>query len=183
MTRCGFILSACSKIFSNDVSHNTVTWSASNCFPANLSARNLIWCALSSPLTYSTRRFVNFNMVCKTSVLLPIPGSPPNSVILPGTSPPPKTRFNSVSSMLSLGSSIVEISLRFIGLLFAEVIPPNMVAAPPWRTSLKVFHWPQLGHLPIHLALSCPQFSHTYATFSFAIDLFTLCLRKDNTKM
>jgi hypothetical protein len=35
--------------------------------------------------------------------------------------------------------------------------------------SLKVFHWPQAGHLPIHFGDSCPQLEHTYAVLSFAI--------------
>ena len=37
------------------------------------------------------------------------------------------------------------------------------------RISLKVFHCPQLGHLPIHLGESCPQLLQTYAILSFAI--------------
>ena len=38
-------------------------------------------------------------------VLLPIPGSPPNRTILPGTKPPPNTRFSSLSCMSMRGSS------------------------------------------------------------------------------
>lgn len=41
--------------------------------------------------------------------------------------------------------------------------------AEPKFISLNVFHWPQLGHLPIHLADSCPQLLHTYAVLVFAI--------------
>ena len=37
--------------------------------------------------------------------------------------------------------------------------------------SRKVFHCPQLGHLPIHFVDSCPQLSQTYAILSFAIIL------------
>jgi hypothetical protein len=43
--------------------------------------------------------------------------------------------------------------------------------------SLNVFHLPHAGHFPIHLGDSCPQFSHTYATLSFAI-LFVFMLQK-----
>jgi hypothetical protein len=32
-----------------------------------------------------------------------------------------------------------------------------------------VFHRPQAGHLPIHLADSCPQFSQPYAVLSFIV--------------
>jgi hypothetical protein len=37
------------------------------------------------------------------------------------------------------------------------------------RISLNVFHCPHAGHLPIHFALSCPQFEQTYAILSFAM--------------
>lgn len=37
------------------------------------------------------------------------------------------------------------------------------------RNSLNVFHCPQLGHLPIHFGLSCPQLLQTKAILSFAI--------------
>ena len=119
-----------------------------------------------------------------------MPGSPPSRVMLPGTIPPPSTRFSSSSIISIRGSSTAEISFRFIGLASAsECCPPNMVAAPPclmvmpallaacdpesaaMRISLKVFHCPQLGHLPIHLALSCPQLLQTYAILSFAITI------------
>ena len=128
-------------------------------------------------------------MVCSVSVLLPIPGSPPNKVILPCTIPPPSTRFSSSSCISIRGSSWAEISRSFMGWAAPSEArtPPNIVAAPPclivmpafraaWvpvspaiRISLKVFHCPQLGHLPIHLADSCPQLLQTYAILSFAI--------------
>ena len=38
-------------------------------------------------------------------------------------------------------------------------------------SSLNVFQCPQLGHLPIHFADSCPQSEHTYTVLSFAIFL------------
>ncbi len=38
------------------------------------------------------------------------------------------------------------------------------------RNSLKVFHCPQEGHLPIHLVLSCPQLSQTYMILSLGIE-------------
>ena len=127
-------------------------------------------------------------MVCRVSVLFPMPGSPPSRVMLPGTIPPPSTRFSSSSIISMRGSSIEEMSRNFIGLAsLSECCPPNMVAAPPCLMvmpaffaacdpesaailiSLNVFHCPQLGHLPIHLALSCPQLLQTYAILSLAI--------------
>ena len=40
---------------------------------------------------------------------------------------------------------------------FAAILPVSAAM----RISLNVFHCPQLGHLPIHLADSCPQLLHT----------------------
>jgi len=39
----------------------------------------------------------------------------------------------------------------------------------PKFISLKVFHCPQLGHLPIHFVDSCPQLLQTYAVLVFAM--------------
>jgi hypothetical protein len=80
-------------------------------------------------------------------------------------------------------------SFRRTGALPFDARPLRMVAAA-WRAanvplslvmriSLKVFHWPQLGHFPTHLGDSCPQFSHTYAVLSLAI-IFILYGCKDN---
>ena len=49
------------------------------------------------------------------SVLLPMPGSPPKRMSDPGTIPPPKTRFNSTSVVLSRGVLAVSISDIFKG--------------------------------------------------------------------
>jgi hypothetical protein len=75
------------------------------------------------------------------------------------------------------GSSCDDISFSRSTLFWRSCRPADAaadVATACFRVSatfisLNVFHWPQLGHLPIHLAYSCPQFSQTYITFSFAI--------------
>lgn len=120
-------------------------------------------------------------MVCKVRVDLPMPGSPPSSTKLPGTSPPPNTRFSSVSRVSIRGSSCVEMSFSDTARAFAAALerPPKSVWAAvvaaaealsaAIRISLNVFHLPQLGHLPIHFADSCPHSLHTYAILSFAI--------------
>src|SRR5574344_1280057 len=111
-------------------------------------------------------------MVCKVSVLLPIPGSPPNRTMEPGTSPPPSTRLSSASCISMRGSSLAEISCRNSGRFFfcasmaertdiaADFAACEPVSLEP-RIALNVFHCPQLGHLPIHLDDSCPQLSQT----------------------
>lgn len=122
---------------------------------------------------------------------LPMPGSPPSRVMLPGTIPPPSTRFS--SSSISIDTSGLLIHSRNIlqihrlgirvGVLPTKhgsspatlmVIPALLAACDPesaaMRISLKVFHCPQLGHLPIHSALSRPQLLQTYI-LSFAITI------------
>ena len=46
---------------------------------------------------------------------------------------------------------------------------PNLGEELSTRISLKVFHCPHEGHLPIHFGDSWPQLEHTYAILSFAI--------------
>ena len=180
ITRSGALSLIWSNIFSMLVSHNTDTLSFLP--PSMRSARILSWCALSSPLTYSTSRSGIRMMVCSVSVLLPMPGSPPNRIMLPGTSPPPSTRFSSSSCMSMRGASLVGISFSNMALLrepipclrtaltsFAALRALCCPASLAMRISLKVFHCPHDGHLPIHLADSCPQLSQTYAILSFAI--------------
>jgi len=81
--------------------------------------------------------------------------------------------------MFILGSSFEDISRSNSGLFlsffmdFLTVVAADLAAREPVSLailiSLKVFHWPHEGHLPIHFADSCPQFEQTYAILSFAI--------------
>ena len=61
------------------------------------SARILTWAADSSPQTSRTARpeAATRSRTCRSSVDLPIPGSPPTSTSEPGTMPPPSTRSSS----------------------------------------------------------------------------------------
>ena len=56
---------------------------------------------------------------------------------------------------------------RFRAAFRAACVPVSLDT----RISLKVFHCPQAGHLPIHLGDSCPQFSQTNIVLSFAMEL------------
>ena len=73
----------------------------------NLSARNFICDALSSPAIYKIflPRLANCPEICSNKVDLPIPGSPPINTMEPGTIPPPRTRLNSSLSVLMRGVS------------------------------------------------------------------------------
>ena len=55
--------------------------------------------------------------VCKVSVDLPIPGSPPNNTRLPGTNPPPSTRLSSSSGVQIRAPSCDDISFNLKGRL------------------------------------------------------------------
>src|SRR6186713_2191072 len=108
--------------------------------------------------------FLSSSAFCRKRVLLPMPGSPPTSTSEPGTIPPPNTRFNSPSGVNSLSSSLLVTSERFT--IFSErlfsffsscqLIFLNGTSFCTF-SSTNVFHCPQLGHLPAHLADSYPQ--------------------------
>ncbi len=126
------------------------------------SARIFICCALSSPDTYSTRDG-KFIAICRTSVLFPMPGSPPISINSPGTMPPPNTRsssslavverFISDSSTLLSGTAVT--SVKIFPVLCAcdkaDALSTTIVS------SVYVFHSPHCGHRPTHFGLSAPH--------------------------
>ena len=138
--------------------------SASRCTPSASSpsrcARRATCCADSSPDTYSTLRFFAIRAtVCSSSVDLPMPGSPPNKITAPSTSPPPSTRSSSPMPVGSRGTSAavtLESSCTCV-----------VSAAHDWKRaffgsgaampSCKVFHSPQCGHLPCHLGTVPPH--------------------------
>ena len=140
-----------------------------------LSALSFICSSDSSPDTYSTLPyfFAMFEAACIIIVDLPIPGSPEISVREPLTIPPPRTLSNSPIPVLILCfSPPVSISMS----LFAFACLPG-AAADRRRLSLSsvsctfisviVFHSPQNGHCPDHLALSPPHSVHIYTVFAF----------------
>lgn len=182
-TNCGCASRMQAKMLSSEVSQRIVTWPISLAPLSMRSARILIWCGLSSPDTYITSTPCILRMVCSVRVDLPMPGSPPMSTRLPGTSPPPNTRLSSASRVSILGSSCAEISLSGIGRaspwcrlrwalrVWAAALAAIVPLSAAILISLNVFHRPQLGHLPIHLGDSCPHSEHTYAILSFAISV------------
>ena len=113
------------------------------------------------------------SMFWSMSVDFPIPGSPPIRVREPATRPPPSARLSYSLGICMRGSSSACISLRGTGLESAETRVPRVALPVPLETltfsPTKVFHSPQLGHLPTHLGDSCPQLLQKYAVFTFAI--------------
>ena len=62
------------------------------------------------------RRLCIISASCRKSVDFPMPGSPATSTKLPGTIPPPSTRFSSSSFEMMRSCSFV--STSFISMLF-----------------------------------------------------------------
>ena len=108
----GFIFSICASIFSSDVSHKNRQFSF---FVSNLVARSFICSRLSSPEIYNTNFSSKAKATCNARVDFPIPGSPPNKIIDPGTIPPPRTLSNSVFDEENRFILPVGISLRVSG--------------------------------------------------------------------
>src|SRR5258708_28660640 len=108
---------------------------------------------------------------------LPTPGSPPTSTRLPGTIPPPNTRFSSSQASARRGAASLEISTRATGRespgfrAGAAALP---AAAFLTRNSWSVFQAWQCGHWPAHRRLSPPHSVHTKVIMDLGIGGTTL---------
>ena len=152
ITICGFSRSITVFIVSKFVSHKSVSESPK--VPIR-SALILICCRDSSPDIYNTRTPFSdkFRHTCKSSVDLPIPGSPPTNTKDPCTIPPPSTRsssFISVDMRLSCVISICESGTFFASAAFAATLPPFAALFLSIISSTNVFHSLHAGHCPIH---------------------------------
>ena len=114
ITSFGLIDNIFSSIFSIFVSDKNNKLSF---FTPNLSALSFICSPDSSPEIYRTFPSVFILLhICSIRVDLPIPGSPPSKIKEPLTSPPPKTRSNSLKPVLILDSLFPSILFNSIGL-------------------------------------------------------------------
>ena len=91
-----------------------------------------------------------------------MPGSPPMSTSDPGTMPPPSTRSNSPMPEWTRSCSLSSISSRvFAGAAGVSTVlfraGPAAGAGAAGACSSILFHAPQDGQRPIHLADSYPQ--------------------------
>ena len=110
---------------------------------------------------------------CKTSVDLPIPGSPPIRIIEPGTKPPPSTLLSSILGIGIRSSVSCEISDNLTGVEVNEEVGKRASLEDFALTfsSTYVFHSPQAGHLPNHFGDSFPQLLQKKTDFVFAISI------------
>ena len=148
---------------SRSVSASTGTSSAA---PGSRSARRRIWAADSSPETYSVRRPAPCRLpsAIDVSVDLPIPGEPPISTSEPGTRPPPRIWSSSpipVDSRAWRSARTSDSRTGFTGRPAAARPPRARAGAAARASSASVFHAPQPGHWPCHLADSVPQAEQT----------------------
>ena len=91
---------------------------------------------------------------------LPIPGSPPSRVTLPGTKPPSSTRSSSPMPVLRAEDEAA--SMEVMG----DAVPGGTSAmpaarlatsGPPSTSSTREFHAPHESHLPAHLGCEAPH--------------------------
>src|SRR3989338_5573870 len=117
----------------------------------------------SSPATYTT--FPSTLLAnCKSSVDLPMPGSPATSVTIPETIPPPKTRSSSVIFVevrCPCVSFLIEVNCTSSAFLPCALRTVRFVLVEITVSTIE-FHVPQLGHFPTHLGVTNPQFWQTY---------------------
>ena len=143
------------------------SWTASS-----RTARSRTWAADSSALTSSTRPPARTLAAanCRVRVDLPTPGSPPNRVTDPGTSPPPNARSASVMPVGTADDSsganadMGTASPTSGTNTDAPPMPdPPLDAAPPrtTATSTRAFQSPHVPHRPTQLGWGAPHEAHS----------------------
>src|SRR5215510_15296514 len=114
-----------------------------------------------------------FAAACRSSVDLPMPGSPPSSTSEPGTTPPPRTRSNSSMPVdrrtpLAVSTSAYSFAapvLENCAYLFALAVGAAVDSAA--RSSTSEFQAPHSAQRPSHLGDCAPHSWHTKTTLAF----------------
>ena len=161
-TKSGLVSSIAASTWGSAVSacsHNSGRTASSR------SARKRTCWALSSAVTYRARPGQAANS-CNSSVLLPIPGSPPSNVTEPGTTPPPSTRSSSLSPVVT--GRLTSGSMSAIEQAGAAAGPMIGTSARA-TSSTSVFHCPHELHWPAHLGCAVPQSVQTCSILVFAM--------------
>jgi hypothetical protein len=121
------------------------------------SARSFTWRSDSSALTYNVVSpwSAIAPIACKSSVDLPMPGSPPTKMSAPCTKPPPSTRSSSAMPDDRRGSSPIATSASRV--LFTLGPATSRFCDLAVTSSTKVFQAPQALQRPSHFCSVCPQ--------------------------
>jgi len=153
--------SACAHTSGSEVSQTTNRSGASA--PSRSARRRT--CAADSSAHTSRQRAPSAAIApsaCNTSVLLPIPGSPPTSVSDPATSPPPSTRSSSGTFVGRRGAPRGSTLASGTGWA-AELLRTAPLPRPPSTTTSEP-HSSHCGQRPSHFGDSCPHDWHRYRT-------------------
>ena len=135
------------------------------------SARSRTWWADSSADTSRTRcpEAARAASTWSSRVDLPIPGSPPRRVTEPGTRPPESTRSNSSTPVGTAVASDRSTEESGTGMAERSSASTARTNDPSCASSTRVFHSPQEGHRPVHLAEVEPQSMQRWRLAVFAI--------------
>ena len=163
---------AAASIAASAVSSSVVaaSWSPSTTAPMR-SARppDLRRGLLAGDVQHRRPRAASRPATWRSSVDFPMPGSPPNSAIEPGTKPPPRTR--STSPMPDASRAASALSTTAIGVSDGD---PRHGARRRCRrerrrglatVSTSVFHAPHDGHWPAHFGEAAPHCWQRYCVF------------------
>ncbi len=121
------------------------------------SARIFICPTDSSPEIYNV--FGTVNAICKASVDLPMPGSPPSNIKLPGTIPPPRTLSISSTPVFVLATFWLCTSARVVvvaGFRMLSVI--CFLLSVTLISSFTLPHFPHSRQRPVHFWYWALQF-------------------------
>ena len=119
-----------------------------------------IWtcAAASSPETYIalTPWRAKDAAACRSSVDLPMPGSPPTRIADAGTSPPPSTRSSSSIPEAARGGASATVA-RSVSAMVRPRAPRGLGPAPSGASSTSEFQAPQASQRPAHLLWTAPH--------------------------
>src|SRR6056297_2528027 len=169
-TSSGRIRSMASRMCASEVSACS---HRSSRVASSRSARRFTCWALSSAVTYRVGPLQPASS-WSSSVLLPIPGSPPSRVTEPATRPPPSTRSSSASPVDSGSPSAAPTSPIRTGPGRVDAGSTGSAWSPRSTSSTSVFQSPQPEHLPAHLGCAVPHSLHTWTTFALLDAMATI---------
>ncbi len=135
--------------------------------PRGARARGATCSALSRRSRRARARARRARAAWSSSVVLPMPGSPPISTTDPGTRPPPSTRSSSPMPVATRRPTCGSISPMRVGA--DDAGPITATSAGTATSSTSVFHCPHDEHCPAHFGCDAPQLLQTCSIFALAM--------------